>query len=123
MIPDLLMAVATAVALAWTLSGIALVFPRDWFHADTTGPAFAPFRWLISELRPAYLPAVVVIIASHAGGGTLFGWDGLYDACRVVNWFFFKDEGDDRWKRRKAKLAEKIQRRGSRLVVVPVGAR
>jgi len=42
---------------------------------------------------------------------------------QIVNWFMFKDEGDDRWKRRRKKVAEKVKALASgRLVAVPAGA-
>lgn len=52
--------------------------------------------------------------------GEMVGWNAFFDALKLVNWFQLKDvDEDDRWKRRKAKLASKVAKRGGRLAVVP----
>lgn len=119
MIPQWLLAIADMVCFAWTVGSMILWATRT-FGGDTSGH---PLRSVVSELRPLYLPAVVVIVAYHTQTHALLGWNTFGDACYVLNWFFYKDEGDDRWKRRAKKAAEKITRRGARLVVVPAGGR
>jgi hypothetical protein len=82
-------------------------------------------RGLRAELRPFFLPAAAVILAIHVGSGEIRDWwTALNDGCRFGLWFMLKDfdNDDDRWKRRRQKLAEKIQRKGARLVVVPAGS-
>jgi len=76
---------------------------------------------LFSELLPFYLPAVLV--------GTAFDlhhheslWFMFFRACELFNWFVLKDlnDDDDRWKRRKKKAVETIEKVGGRLKVVAV---
>jgi hypothetical protein len=83
-------------------------------------------RWLWAELRPFYLPACVVgvletVLAGEGGGFWIWVGHALQFAC----WWIYKnvdDDDEDRWKRRKAKLKEKVAQLGGRLVVVPAGA-
>lgn len=35
-------------------------------------------------------------------------------------WWIFKDDGDDRWKKRRKKMLAKIKQVGRRLVIVPI---
>lgn len=120
MIPGWLYTAATFVTTSWILHAFVLDAARTLFHADTTGLVLQVCHWIVSELRPFYLPAVVVIIASHALTGKLHGWVQITDPCLILNWFFFKDQGDDRWKRRRTRLSERVARLGARLVVIPV---
>jgi len=110
----ILIAFAAAVTTTWTLSGMALsTLKGAGYHSRL-------IRGLWAELRPFYLPAVAVLITNHVMAGEMIGWNTFAHTCQIANWFFFKDvDDDDRWKRRKAKLAEKIERRGGRLVVIP----
>jgi hypothetical protein len=116
----LLAALSSILIQAWCLSGAGATLSK-WVGAQRP---LAFFRGVLSELRPFYLPAVVALYV--AGGiktgrpfrlGDLFGV-GIQLAC----WFAYKDDGDDRWKRRREKLAEKVAESGGKLVVVPVGA-
>lgn len=79
-------------------------------------------RWMYAELRPFYLPCAIVIITRNVvTGDILHGLTWLGDFFALLCWFSFKDIDidDDRWKRRKARVLEKVKRLGSRLVVVP----
>lgn len=84
-------------------------------------------RWLLHEIRPFVLPLIFiqyfapVVIQGHVlTTGNMIGiglalWNWL--VCRKIG-----DDDDDRWKRRKAKVAEKVANIGGRLTVVPAGA-
>lgn len=106
-----------AVRLSWALAAIVLMSERG------SGRLRAASVWVISELRPFYLPAVGLRIADLVVHGEMTGWNIFFSASALALWWFVKDEGDDRWKRRRAKVTEKIARRGARLVVLPAGAK
>lgn len=101
-----------SVICAWTLAGTVTFIRSGEVPAAHT---------LFHELRPLYLPAVVV---AHVSASALV--DGpapaISTAFSLNTWFFLKDRGgdDDRWKRRRRKAAEKISRVGGRLAVQPV---
>lgn len=120
---SLLLALSGVVALTWVIAGCALSVMKI-SGVDRDAPARRCCRAIWAELKPFYLTATAVIIARHVMTGEMVGWNALWDACRIYNWFQFKDiDDDDRWKRRKAKLVEKVAQRGGRLVVVPAGGR
>jgi hypothetical protein len=121
MVLALLEAFAATIAFGWYTSSIILFM---WIQFQNPPPNWVlALRGLRAELRPFFLPASVVLVAIHTGNGEIQGWwTALNDGCRFGLWFIYKDfdNDDDRWKRRRTKLAEKIQRIGARLVVVPV---
>ncbi len=101
---------AALVVMAWVYSAMLLF----------TGRTIV--RWVFWELRPFYLPAVVLLAGTY-GHFT----DPLADfsyASEVACWFLWKDsDGDDnRWKRRRRRVVEAVRRVGSRLAVVPAGS-
>lgn len=108
-------AAATLIAV-WVIAG---VFTRMANERGQDIP-FAQTVW--AELKPFFLPALVV--TTFFDVATLDGWGLFFDAVNVGNWYFLRNAGDDdRWKRRKEKLAGKVQALASgRLVVVPAGA-
>lgn len=80
-------------------------------------------RWLFHELKPFYLPAVGVEIIDSALHGEVHGWNIIWLTIAIATWWFYKDlDEDDRWKKRRKKLSEKISRVGSKLVVVPANS-
>lgn len=72
---------------------------------------------LVQELRPLYLPALLIWKAHDISASHQSWLDWLGTALCVWVWFDIK--GDDRWKRRRRKVAERVKVLGSRLVVVP----
>lgn len=108
------------VIMAWIFAGLLLVL----------GPLIGVgggrlVKGLFHELRPLYLPAVLIAFAADSVlGHPSMAWRAFNLVMNILNWFLYKDKGgdDDRWKRRKAKLGEKVTRVGSRLTVVPAGA-
>ena len=124
MIPEWASIAARVLTVVWVTNGVILLWCRQIFNVDTTRDFFAVPRLVLSELRPLYLPAALLLIADDSLRGNLFHtWTLVGDACSIWNWFLFKDEGDDRWKRRRKKVTEKVKALASgRLVAVPVGA-
>lgn len=81
-------------------------------------------RAVFHEVRPFFLPAVVVSFTIDTVTNDSALWlRGLTLGLNIFNWFMFKDQGgdDDRWKRRKAKLVEKVTAVDGRVVVAPAG--
>ena len=113
----LVTAVAGNVMLTWALFGGALMFKR----AGMPCPNLIVTIW--AELRPFYLPATFIYVAVDVAHGRIWGLDMVFHVCYVLNWFLFKDvDDDDRWKRRRRKVLEKIRATDRGLVVVPAEA-
>jgi len=115
---DLLELATVLIVCAWSLASCAMSI------IQTLRPGYIPrtLRFIHIELKPFYLPALVVSTVLFCRDG--FSWDiAVHSGFGVLNWFLYRDlDDDDRWKRRKEKLAEKVSRSGSRLVVHPAGA-
>jgi hypothetical protein len=79
-------------------------------------------RWCWAELRPSYLPAIAAYaIAAFLISPWTLGANVIAIGLGLLVWHLGKDiDDDERWKRRKAKLAAKVSRKRARLVVVPV---
>lgn len=120
MVIELVFTLSLLACATWTIAAVALDFMRTFgVDRDAPGRRFARAIW--AELRPFYLLAATIVIAGHVMAGEMMGWNALFDAMKIWVWFQLKDvDEDDRWKRRKRKLAEKIGQRGGRLVVIPV---
>jgi hypothetical protein len=107
------------VQAAWCIAAVLIYLTK------TVGRRPAEvIRAVFHELRPFYWPAFCVETVAEAWLDQPFGfWQAVGIASTVFCWWFYKDiDKDDRWKRRKAKLADKVRRAGSRLVVSPAGA-
>lgn len=110
---------AWAIAFAWTISASILAWAGLF---SMKRPEVA--RWFFHELRPFYLPAVVLHVGYLSAHDQILGWNTLWATLSLINWWGLKDvdDDDDRWKRRRRKVAEKIARIGGRLAVVPAGS-
>lgn len=120
--------------LVWTLligeTLGALVFYAfvisSWLIAGTGGRDF--FRNVYHECKPFYWPAVIVMIAGdvypHSFITYVLNWVHWLNLVTFwIAWIACKDvDDDDRWKRRRRKLAEAVKSIGSKLVVVPAPA-
>ncbi len=80
------------------------------------------WHWFFQEVHP-FMPGVFVVwyVASVVKAGETFQpslgfWLGLN---LLMWWLINRDKKDDRWKRRRKKLKEKVARVGTKLVVVP----
>ncbi|MCX5066953.1 hypothetical protein OOJ91_13960 [Micromonospora lupini] len=116
---NLFNSLATGVILAWVFSGLVLSIAK---LLQRGAPSLA--RNLFHELRPFYLPAVVVaFVASGMLGVGWVRWLNL--ALNLWSWWVFRDldDDDDRWKRRRKRLVERVSVVDGQLRVVPGGAR
>lgn len=80
--------------------------------------------WIFFNLRPFYFPALAVVTLSLIQRGDAGTADYILNAVSWVGGYWMRNDkdDDDRWKRRREKLAAKVQEAGGKLVVVPVGS-
>lgn len=118
MIP-IVFVVSALVLSIWPMAGVAILVARR----DSVEPSRL-VRWCWAELRPFYLPAnAAFAIADYLINPASIAASAMSVALGLLLWRYTKDiDDDDRWKRRKAKLADMVARKGARLVVVPVSA-
>lgn len=110
---------ARLLIFTWIVNGVILMMGNGHQRPEWV----AVNRWIWAELRLFYLPAVAIVIGSLVLRGEVLGWNTLVIFCDLMNWFMLKNlDDDDRWKRRRKKLSEKVARVGGRLVAVPVKA-
>jgi hypothetical protein len=118
---DLIWAITFGLFMVWmfTAMGIKLAVLLG-IAADR----LKPFRTIRTELRPFALPALLVSYVAAAFPDGLGPWGYLGLALNLWNWWnLFRDkDDDDRWKRRREKLAAKVAEVGGKLQVVPAGA-
>lgn len=86
-----------------------------------TGEAPPFIQHAFFELRPLYLPAHVIVVAYQIAHGSLDWANAVLGFGLAWVIWQFKDD-DDRWKRRRKKLAEKVEQVGGKLTVIPVGS-
>lgn len=115
------------VYVAWILSSIALSGAKVVGHEPRD-----MFRTIYHELKPFYWAAVLALnmddVTKHGIIVYLLNWTHYLSwAGFIYIWVAFRNlDDDDRWKRRRKKLAEAVKRVGDRLVVTfpePVVAR
>lgn len=102
--------------IVWLVSWAFVALPPFW------GRSVPPLaRWVFNEGRPLMPVAIIAVFLIDA---LLRGTDGM--AWRIValaiwmwNWWRSGRDKDDRWKRRKRKLHERVARVGTKLVAVP----
>lgn len=80
-----------------------------------------PSRALVAELKPFYLTVVLVRFATESA---LYGAGispGFNLALGLASWWAIRrnKDDDDRWKRRRERLASRVAQLGGRLAVVP----
>lgn len=109
-------ALSLAVIGGWIWSGTFLHLAR--FVGRTGGPSL---KAVFHELKPFYWPAICVQAVTDAFM-TGVGWDdllvvGIWAGC----WWAMRNDGDDddRWRKRRKKLAERVSIVAGRLAVVP----
>lgn len=75
------------------------------------------------ELRPLYIPAHIIVAIHHlTHNPTGNDWFDLTVGFALAWMMWRYKDDDDRWKRRRRKLAEKVEAVGGKLTVVPVGS-
>ncbi len=106
---------AMLIVLTWTFSAVAIQVAR---LLGRSTPEMA--RHLFHELKPFMLPATIVWPLAAGMLGELTPWTWVSTAMNVWNWWSMRniDDDDDRWKRRRKKLAERVQVQAGRLVLV-----
>lgn len=104
---------------AWCMSAIAINISRKF----AGGHYHKWLGFIFSEIKPFYLTIVIINIAILSMSGELLRhpysiWESFVWLCC---WWVYKDtiDDDDRWKKRKKKVLDKVKRLGSKLVVVP----
>lgn len=101
---------------SWNFAGpLGLLLP------DRLVAVARAIKW---EIRPLYLPSIALqFVADFIHQDRhLNGWNfGAYGVALFMYWLLSKTDrdDDDRWKRRKQRLAEKVEELGGKLVVVP----
>lgn len=113
---------ATAISLLWLFAAAAL---RLRAYLDDKAVALAYEIWaelkylaLVSFLTAPYLSLL------HRPQRNGIMWAAFGTVLNGAMWWLYRDEGDDddRWKRRRRKLAQKIAEVGGKLAVVPSNA-
>jgi hypothetical protein len=95
-----------------------------WIFSSMFFDQYSLARRLYFELRPFYpvtRTAYWILTMMHR---PLSWWMYIFMGLDVLCWFILKDRTDDedRWKRRRRKVAEKIKATNGKLTVVPIGA-
>lgn len=105
---------ATLVCHAWIFTGVLIKV-----HA-----AGRTARAVFHELKPFFWPAALLgYLCEIVRFGKPFDPFNLVamGTC-VLAWFMLRNADDDRWKRRRRQVAEKVAQVAGRLTVVPAGA-
>ena len=84
-------------------------------------PKFVAFcKTIFFEFKPFYLPSLYLSVFEGAVTHMSWGWNAAALLIGLFNYWMFRDlhDDDDRWKKRRKKLAEKVEQVGGKLVVV-----
>lgn len=115
------------------ISWIMFVLKMSWYVAAITlaltkrngvGGELRLARFVFHELKPFFWVIVIVDLVcdlSSSATPLMIAANGFVLVMDYFNWRFYKDidNDDDRWKRRKKKLADKVKALNGRLVLVP----
>lgn len=76
-------------------------------------------KFIFHEFKPFYWPSVALTAISYGAKGTPVWLTAGMIGINWFNWYVYKDadNDDDRWKRRKKKLAKTVKQVGGKLVV------
>lgn len=102
---------------SWVASAIFIEISKKFL-----GYVHRTIKNIYLEIKPFYLSVVIVYITSlSVQGKMLNGWNIWSSFIWLVCWWVYKNvlDDDNRWKKRKKKVLDKVRRLGSRLVVVP----
>lgn len=109
--------IASTISVAWSWSSYMLYLAKS--RAPERFERMTVLRRIAAELRPFFLPAATFVLVHDLFTGP--AWACVFDAIALSGWWVLKDvDDDDRWKRRRKKVAEKVKALASgRLVAVP----
>jgi hypothetical protein len=101
----------------YIMSSLIIVWSRDFGRSVPE-----PLRTIRAELKPFALPLLLTDQLPGIATEPSF-WKYLFFAIGLYCWWAYRsdEDDDDRWKRRKQKLADKVAEVGGRLQVVPAG--
>ncbi len=108
---------AYTILMAWIITSITIEFSK--FKKLEIHKSIK-FVWY--EAKPLYLPAAVVHITCLGVKGEMLNPMNIFGSfCILTAYFSWRNlmDDDDRWKKRKKKVLDKVKRLGSKLVVVP----
>lgn len=104
-----------SIEIFWIYSGSYIYFVRL-----AGKEPYLLIRTMFHELKPFYLPSVVLLYLLSSFHEVKNAGDIILLFINALGYWIYKDiDKDDRWKRRKERLAEKVTQVGSRLEVVP----
>lgn len=78
-------------------------------------------RWIFHEVKPFFRPFAVILCLNHTFPLNSWSWVSLLIlAGQFVLFYFYKDiDDDDRWKKRKRRVLDKITITDGKLTVIP----
>ncbi len=119
----LLMFVCWMTVYWWMCAGwLLFVDKSSYFRPPHISPGLVTLaRNVHWELRPFYLSALGGYVLCTALTGSVNFWTAVEFVWYGLVWHWFKDIGgdDDRWRRRRKKLVEKVALVNGRLTVSP----
>lgn len=109
------------IVLLWLYSGVALYYNKQYKFGKTF---VAIAKFLYHEIKPFYWPiALIHQIDRWLDPNEHISIKIVGAILTFLTWQVFKNvDDDDRWKRRKQKLLEKVKVEAGKLVTVPVPA-
>lgn len=107
---------------AWMIAGSALYGLKMSGMSKPDTKAFKVLWWIFCEVKPFFRTFAILIGLYHALPLQPFSWlSVLVTALQLAYFHIFKDldDDDDRWKRRRQKLLDKVTITGGKLAVIP----
>lgn len=83
------------------------------------GRQYREIEWYLSEIKPFYWPMAIVYIWDVVNSDVAIWLKATTILGIFLVWSYIKKDRDDRWKRRKKKLLEKVSVIGGRLAITP----
>lgn len=108
--------------MVWVAYGWSTMF-KDFAKALGWDDVYEAMRRIRLETKPFRYVAVLLTYLPTALDGKLVGWNAFFFVTGMLACYVTRNDkdDDDRWKRRREKLAGKVAEVGGKLVVVPVG--
>lgn len=115
--------VGDTIRTVWLWAGMVIVLNKMFMRLPEK--LLRAVRHYYHEVRPFYLFLLLfdVVITALFQPSVPVWLNALSLLVGLFCWRIYRDiDDDDRWKRRKKKLADKVKAIGTRLVVVPAGS-